>query len=135
MLFDAASAPRADGTHIAFVEGQGFRIDNPREPPRVRAMTVAELKALRDQKATLVLLDVRTDEERELASIEGALPLEPSLVDTLKRDAKVVVLCHHGVRSRAAAERLVAAGFTNVFNLEGGIDAWSTSVDANVPRY
>ena len=46
-----------------------------------------------------------------------------------------MVHCHHGVRSRAAAERLLAAGFTNVFNLEGGIDAWSTTVDANVPRY
>jgi len=135
MLFDAASAPRADGTHIEFVEGQGFRIDNPKEPPRVRAMTVAELKKMLDAKTSLVLLDVRTDEERALARIDGAKTLEPSLVDTLKKDAKVVVHCHHGVRSRAAAERLVAAGFTNVFNLEGGIDAWSTTVDANVPRY
>jgi monothiol glutaredoxin len=135
MLFDAASAPRANGTHIDLVPGQGFRIDNPNEPPRVRAMTVTELKTLLDAKTPLELLDVRTDEERTLARIDGAKALDPSLVDTLKKDAKVVVHCHHGVRSRAAAERLVAAGFTNVFNLEGGIDAWSTTVDANVPRY
>jgi len=135
MLFDAASAARADGTHIDLVPGQGFRIDNPKEPPRVRAMTPMELKALLDAKAPLVLLDVRTDQERATARIDGAIALEPSLVDTLKKDGKVVVHCHHGVRSRAAAERLVAAGFTSVYNLEGGIDAWSTTVDGDVPRY
>jgi monothiol glutaredoxin len=39
------------------------------------------------------------------------------------------------MRSRAAAEQLLFEGFTNVYNLEGGIDAWSSEVDPSVPRY
>jgi monothiol glutaredoxin len=52
-----------------------------------------------------------------------------------KRDAAVALHCHHGVRSRAAAEQLLHEGFTNVYNLEGGIEAWSREVDPSVPRY
>jgi rhodanese-related sulfurtransferase len=44
-------------------------------------------------------------------------------------------MCHSGVRSRRVAEFLQGNGFTNVFNLEGGIDAWSTQIDSRVPRY
>jgi monothiol glutaredoxin len=46
-----------------------------------------------------------------------------------------VVQCHHGVRSQRAAEELVAAGFRDVHNLVGGIEAWSRDVDPEVPRY
>jgi rhodanese-related sulfurtransferase len=47
----------------------------------------------------------------------------------------VVVHCHHGGRSAKACAQLAAAGFTRVENLEGGIDAWSLTVDPDVPRY
>ena len=43
--------------------------------------------------------------------------------------------CHHGIRSQEAAQQLLREGFRNVYNLKGGIDAWSQSIDPSVPRY
>ena len=55
---------------------------------------------------------------------------------TLDPAARTVVLCHHGVRSRSVSEFLVGrAGFTDVLNISGGIDAYSRRVDASVPLY
>jgi len=53
----------------------------------------------------------------------------------LSSDATVVVMCHSGGRSRRVAEFLLASGFNHVFNLSGGIDAWSQQIDPAVPRY
>jgi rhodanese-related sulfurtransferase len=47
----------------------------------------------------------------------------------------VVLYCHHGSRSRAAAEFLVERGFRHVWNLTGGIDRWSADVDSTVATY
>lgn len=47
----------------------------------------------------------------------------------------MVFHCHHGGRSQAAAERFLAQGFQKVYNVRGGIDAWSQTVDPSVPRY
>jgi monothiol glutaredoxin len=127
-------APRAHGIAIDYVHNAGFRIENPNAPPRVKSMDARELQALLASGEALVLLDVRTDAEIRTAKIEGARPLTPEALEPLSKSARIVVHCHHGVRSRRAAEQLVAEGFTNVFNLEGGIDAYS-SVDPTVPRY
>ena len=53
----------------------------------------------------------------------------------LPRDTALAFLCHHGVSSRGAAERFAAHGFRQVFNIEGGIDAWAREVDPGLPRY
>ena len=53
----------------------------------------------------------------------------------LDRDTTLVFQCHHGIRSQAAAEYCVEKGFRNVYNVVGGIDAWSLTVDRSVPRY
>ncbi len=54
----------------------------------------------------------------------------------LDPSAPTLVLCHHGVRSRSVAEFLVSrAGFTDVSNITGGIDAYSLRADKTVPRY
>jgi rhodanese-related sulfurtransferase len=58
-----------------------------------------------------------------------------SAAQRLARDAHYVVLCHHGMRSDMAATWLRGQGFANVRNLTGGIDAWSLTVDASIPRY
>ncbi len=85
-----------------------------------------------------VFLDVRTPEEVELASIDGAVLLTrdrlPEL-ELLPRDTRIVFHCHHGLRSRQAAEAFRTLGFTDLHNLAGGIDAWSTQIDDRVPRY
>jgi monothiol glutaredoxin len=139
ILVDRMSAKRADGIRIDYVSegGGGFRIDNPNEPARVRGMAPAELKRALDAGEDLKLIDVRTDKEIDTAHIEGSKALDEIAgeLEDLPRDTKLVFYCHHGMRSRSAAERFVQEGFTRVYNLEGGIDAWSQQVDPNVPRY
>ncbi|HEY2511756.1 MAG TPA: Grx4 family monothiol glutaredoxin [Polyangiaceae bacterium] len=141
----AGSAGRADGMRIDFVtdaKGAGFKIENPNEPPRVKSLSVEDLKAWLDARGRgekrFELLDVRPDAERTLASIAGAKPLGPeteqSLADASK-DTALVFHCHHGMRSRNAAEHFLRQGFKNVYNVEGGIDAWSQRVDPTVSRY
>ena len=85
------------------------------------------------------LLDVREPFEHRIARIEGAtlIPLgtlERALIQ-IPRDREIVVYCHHGVRSRTAADLLGINGFAHVHNLTGGIDRWSREVDPAVPRY
>lgn len=88
----------------------------------------------------LNLIDVREPIEYEIARIEAAtlLPLScfRQWIDTLNaEDETIVVMCHHGVRSAQVCHYLTQNGFEKVFNLEGGIDAWSAEVDGEVPRY
>ena len=142
LLLDAASAQKAKGLSIDVeetVQGTAFKIGNPNAPPPVRQMPPAELAAaLRDAGATPTLVDVRTADERARAVIEGSILLDDhglKTVSALPKDTKLVFYCHTGVRSRSAAEHFRAEGFTDVHDLEGGIDAWSREVDASVPRY
>ncbi len=141
VLLDPASAKRADGLRISWVEtsdGGAFKIDNPNEPPRVKGLGVRELAQWIEQGKTFELLDVRSEDERSLARIERARPLDSdaeSRLATLPKETPMVFVCHHGMRSRSIAERFLREGYANVYNLEGGIDAWSQSVDPKVPRY
>lgn len=108
------------------------------ERARVQQLTATELKAMIDRGAPFEFIDVRTPEERELAVIEGARLLDQAYGDQileLDRATPLVFQCHHGIRSQAAAEFCVRQGFTCVYNLVGGIDAWSLTVDPLVPRY
>lgn len=104
----------------------------------MKTISAPELKKWIDEGRQFELFDVRTDEERRIAKLDRASPLdregEARLV-TLDREMPVVFMCHHGIRSRNAAGRALRAGFTQVYNLEGGIDAWSQKVDPTVPRY
>jgi rhodanese-related sulfurtransferase len=87
----------------------------------------------------VVLLDVREHDELALAAVEGAvhIPMReiPARLGELDPTKPLVVMCHSGGRSRRVAEFLKGNGFPNVFNLNGGIDAWSTQIDSQVPRY
>lgn len=140
LFIDAESAPRANGVSIDFVsgpQGAGFKIENPNEPPRVKPLSPGEVKAMLDA-GTVHLFDVRPDGERALASIAQAKKLDDEgqkALRALPKDAPIALHCHHGVRSRRAGEGLLLEGFRNVYNLEGGIDAWSLTVDPTVPRY
>jgi rhodanese-related sulfurtransferase len=104
-----------------------------------RDVSPLELRQELDAGAAPLLVDVREPVEWEIARLPGArlVPLAtlPRSVDTLDRDADVVVYCHHGARSEMAARWLRAQGFGRVRNLVGGIDRWSLEVDARVPRY
>jgi len=84
------------------------------------------------------LVDVRTDEERARAKIDGSRLLDQAYHDVLlrlDRETPIVFQCHHGVRSQQAAEYFRHKGFRNLYNLRGGIEAWSLLVDPSVPRY
>ena len=86
----------------------------------------------------LELVDVRTDDERAIACIEGSRLLDREYGDYilgLDPATTLVFHCHHGIRSQAAAEYCIEKGFRNVYNVVGGIDAWSLTVDRSVPRY
>jgi monothiol glutaredoxin len=143
VLVDPDSAPRANGISIDFEEGAsedqgGFKVENPNEPAKVRQLSPAALKQMIDAGEKLELYDVRTPEERQVASIPGATLLDDAAIrhiEGLSKDTPLVFHCHHGGRSQAAAERFVREGWKRVYNLAGGIDAWSTSVDPKVPRY
>jgi monothiol glutaredoxin len=91
-----------------------------------------------DERANFEFADVRTETERSLARIEGARLLDRAYHDhllTLDKETPIVFQCHHGVRSQSAAEYFEGLSFSNLYNLSGGIDAWSLKVDASVPRY
>ena len=84
------------------------------------------------------LIDVRTPEEQAIAAIDGARLLDQAYHDALialDRDTPLVFQCHHGIRSQRAAQYFRERGFRRLYNLIGGIDAWSMSVDPSVPRY
>lgn len=86
-----------------------------------------------------VLLDVRESWELKIASIPGALhiPMQdvPDQLEKLPRDADLIVLCHHGNRSRVVARFLEQNGYQRVFNLAGGIDAWAGELEPGMAQY
>jgi len=106
--------------------------------PEVQA---AAVKAALDRGEDLLLLDVRQPEEFSRARIEGAVlvplgELESRIGDLAAwRERRVVVTCHHGMRSLRGAEILRQSGFARIESLAGGIEAWSLTVDPSVPRY
>jgi monothiol glutaredoxin len=138
---DRASAGRAEGVTIDFIEasdGAGFKIDNPNRPATVKEIAPKELKALLDSGRVTHFYDVRPDKERSVAKIAGVRQLDDAAmaaIEALPKDTPLAFHCHHGGRSRGAAEHFLKLGFKNVFNMAGGIEAWSRDVDPSVPRY
>ncbi len=105
---------------------------------QVKQMAVKELKRRLDAKEPLKLYDVRTDAERQVAKLEESTWFDEKArtsLALLPRDTMLVFHCHHGGRSQAAAEGCIRQGFTNVWNVQGGIDAWSQEIDPSVRRY
>jgi rhodanese-related sulfurtransferase len=106
--------------------------------PDHESITPEELKTRLDAGDRPELLDVREPWEFELARIEGArlIPMGElsERVSELDPEAETVVICHHGNRSAHVARALRQVGFARIFNLDGGIDAYS-DVDESVPRY
>lgn len=140
LQFDLAAARRAEGLSIDWADderGRGLIIDNPNAPAQVRAIAPTDADA-RARAGTLTLVDVRPREERALAAL--SLPFEHlddgiARLRALPADAPLAFLCHHGNRSREAAEHFRELGYREVYNVEGGIEAWADAVDPALPRY
>ncbi len=100
---------------------------------------VVELAERRAAGENPLVLDVREPDEYAWCRIEGSvlMPLEtlPERMGELDPEAEILILCHTGVRSLAAADYLRAQGFRHAFSLAGGIHRWSLLVDATVPIY
>lgn len=92
-----------------------------------------------DSRRRPVLLDVRETWEFALGGLPGSqhipMHLIPQRLAELNRDDEIVAICHHGGRSMQVAMFLERQGFSTLFNLSGGIDAWACEVDPNLPRY
>lgn len=85
------------------------------------------------------LLDVREPFEYQIAALENSvlIPMNqiPERLQELNKDEAIVVICHHGMRSDSVAYYLDEQGFTQIFNLTGGIHAWANSCDAEMALY
>ncbi|HXW60508.1 MAG TPA: Grx4 family monothiol glutaredoxin [Myxococcota bacterium] len=140
LLLDPYSALRAENLSIDFNEEaleSGFFFENPNEPPTVQELAPTDLVRLREKQEVL-LVDVRPKDEWLSAHIDFARRLEemsPNEIASLDKNKAIVFHCHHGGRSLRMANAWRARGFKNLYNLRGGIDAWSRQVDKTVPLY
>jgi monothiol glutaredoxin len=137
---DLASAPRARGMRIDWVEdarGAGLSIHNPNAPPPVQALDVQSLHD-RLVAGTVDVVDVRPPAARAAAPF----PWPHEVLDEASRDrlaalskaTPLAFLCQRGNSSRQAAEHFRELGFLDVFNVEGGIEAWEQQIGPAAPR-
>ncbi len=145
-LFDAASfttrvlkVPKNPDTRITgLIDYEQFCGAGAPATKPVREVSVRELQQWIEEGADFQLIDVRESYEYDIANLNGRLiPL--SQVNTrageIRRDTKVVVHCRSGVRSAEAIRQLQEQGYDNLYNLKGGILAWSKEIDQDVPMY
>jgi len=111
-------------------------VDNPAEKLEISPRDVQAMIARGDK---FLFVDVREKWEHDVARIEGTvlIPLRqiPANVPQLSKSGKIVLLCHHGIRSMDAAVWLQSQGIQDAVSMSGGIDRWSRDVDSGIPRY
>ncbi|RLJ68018.1 rhodanese-like domain-containing protein [Sulfurisoma sediminicola] len=107
----------------------------------MQQISAPQLKTWLDdaERTKPVLVDVRQPWEFDVCRIDGSKPLPMSAIPArfmeLDRNAETVVICHHGARSYQVCMFLEHQGFTNIFNLYGGVAAWAQQVDPAMPTY
>ena len=112
--------------------------------PEISVQEVATKIAANEQ---FVFLDVREPDELNAAAIRDARVVNVPMsvlaqkqtaalpAEAQDKDAEIVVFCHHGGRSGQVTSWLRGQGWTNVVNMDGGIDSWARTIDATVGRY
>ncbi len=105
----------------------------------MKEVTVQELKALKDSGADFQLIDVREPHEFDICNLDGELIPQgeiPSSVERISKDKQVVIHCRSGARSGNMVQWLEKNhGFTNLYNLKGGVLAWAKEIDTSMPTY
>jgi rhodanese-related sulfurtransferase len=105
----------------------------------MKEVTVQELKRMRDNNENFQLIDVREPHEAEIAQIGGELIPMGQIIsesDKISKDKPVVIHCRSGARSATVIQALEKQyGFTNLFNLKGGIIAWAKEIDPTIATY
>ena len=104
----------------------------------MQSITVSQLKERLEQREEKpLLLDVREPCEFAICHIDGSrlLPMReiPNAVDDLDNEQEIIVICHTGVRSLQVCSYLQHEGFAKVSNLTGGVHAWATTIDSQMP--
>jgi len=138
---DLVSAPRANGITIDWVEdvrGAGLSVRNPNAPAPVKSISVQDLHD-RIITGTIDVIDVRPASARAIAPFPQPHDVlddgNRARIEALPKDVPIAFICHHGSSSRRAAEHFRGLGFHDIYNVEGGIDAWAREVDPSVPLY
>ena len=108
--------------------------------PYLIEKTPKEIKNLiNDSNSEPIILDVREKWEYDICHIENSVHIPMGQIterkDELNHNDMIIVVCHHGIRSRMVAKYLVSNGFTNIINLGGGVDAWSNEIDSSMTKY
>ncbi len=105
----------------------------------MKEVTVQELKRMRDNNENFQLIDVREPHEAEIAEIGGELIPMGQIInesEKISKDKPVVIHCRSGARSATVILALEKQyGFTNLYNLKGGIIAWAKEIDPSVATY
>ena len=109
---------------------------------RLPALSVEALHDWLEDKSAYkpVILDVRERWETDLGHIKDShlhplSALNEQVINEVPKTSPVVVVCHHGIRSAMVTEWLINQGYTDVLNLEGGINAWSLRIDPSIELY
>jgi monothiol glutaredoxin len=122
---------------VTTVQGEGLSLTFP-GAQTIKSMSVQELQT-RLGAGDLTLIDVRPAAGRALAApLASARILDDEGYEALAglpKDTALAFICHSGVSSKGVAQRFAAHGFSKVYNVEGGMDAWSVEIDPGVPRY
>ncbi len=135
---DRWTAARADGLNMILEEdltGTRFIFDNPNAPPPVNQITVKALKERLDNGDDIILIDARSEDERNEASIECARQWNDDtriFIESLPKNAEIIIHCQMGGRSQALADALRQRGHTNLHNVIGGIKAWADEIDPDM---
>ncbi len=106
----------------------------------IKQMSASELKQRLDTHGhDFVLLDVRDPWELQICSLSDSVEIPmgqiPARLDEIDPQQDVVIICHYGIRSQQVAYYLQSASYENLYNLRGGISAWSRDIDPSVPTY
>jgi rhodanese-related sulfurtransferase len=106
----------------------------------MRELSTDDCKNYLEQAATPpLLLDVREPWEYNIVHLEDSrlIPMReiPQAAEAMNPEQEIIVICHHGIRSRQVALYLESKGFSNVINLYGGLDAWARDTDRQMPSY
>ena len=111
----------------------------PPPPAEVQEICSTEASEMLKKNPEIPLLDVRSEEERQMACITNSRMLDNQLAQEIQEswdlESPMILICHQGVRSLQAGQYFTSQGFQHVYHISDGIDGWSLNVDPSIPRY
>ena len=105
----------------------------------ITQLSPQQAQALLQQRPDTLLLDVREESETQICQIANSVHIPMNLIplrqNELPDGVAMIVYCHHGLRSLNVARFLEHAGFEELYNLVGGIEAWAREIEPAMARY